>query len=81
MKYSDEVKKEVQTMYMDFPYPNYSKEERRNIFAAELCRYRYLGLEKIMSNARIIDVGCGTGHRVIPIAKYFSVKEYVRLAI
>lgn len=68
-------------MYINFPYPNHSKDERGNIFAAELCRYRYIGLEKIMSNARIIDGGCGTGYRVIPIAKYFSVKEYMRLAI
>ena len=68
-------------MYINFPYPNHSKDERGNIFAAELQRYRHLGLERFMPNARIIDDGCGTGHRVIPIAKYFSVKEYVRLAI
>src|SRR5262249_49553446 len=66
-------------MYMGHPYPSYSEEERRNIFAAELCRYRFLGLEPFMFNARIIDVGCGTGHRVMPLAKHFAVKEYVGL--
>jgi ubiquinone/menaquinone biosynthesis C-methylase UbiE len=73
----DKVKKPVWEMYMRFPYPNYSKEEREQIFAAELTRYHFLGLSNVLANARIIDVGCGTGHRVIPIAKYFGVREYV----
>jgi SAM-dependent methyltransferase len=77
MQITDEVKKPVLEMYMKYPYPNYSKEEREQIFAAELTRYHFLGLEQFMPNARIIDVGCGTGHRVIPIAKHFGVKEYV----
>ncbi len=77
MEYVDKVKTDVLRMYMQFPYPNYSIEERHNIFAAELGRYRFLGLEKFLPDARIIDVGCGTGHRVMPIAKHFGVKEYV----
>lgn len=75
----DAVKTPVLQMYMEYPYPNYSKEEREQIFAAELTRYRFLGLEEFLPRARIIDVGCGTGHRVIPIAKHFGVKEYVGL--
>lgn len=77
METIDKVKKPVLEMYMEFPYPNYSKAEREQIFAAELTRYRFLGLESFLPNARLIDVGCGTGHRVIPIAKHFGVKEYV----
>jgi ubiquinone/menaquinone biosynthesis C-methylase UbiE len=77
--FTDGVKKNVLEMYMRHPYPSYSKEERRNIFAAELCRYRYLGLEPFMFDARVIDVGCGTGHRVMPLAKHFGVKEYIGL--
>ena len=77
MDYVDKVKGGVLRMYMQHPYPNYSADERRNILAAELSRYRFLGLEQFMPNARIIDVGCGTGHRVMPLAKHFGVKEYV----
>ncbi len=73
----DKVKKPVLEMYMQHPYPNYSKEERERIFATELTRYHFLGLDQFLPNARVIDVGCGTGHRVIPIASHFKVKEYV----
>lgn len=76
-QFQDIVKGDVLNMYMNHPYPSYSKEERRNIFAAELCRYRFLGLESFLLGARLIDVGCGTGHRVIPIAQHFGVREYV----
>jgi len=77
MEYVDKVKGGVLRMYMQHPYPNYSAEERQNILAAELSRYRFLGLEQFLPNARLIDVGCGTAHRVMPIAKHFGVKEYV----
>src|SRR6266498_3440011 len=75
--FKDKVKPDVLRMYMGHPYPNYSKEERNNIFAAELCRYRYLGLEPFMSGARLADIGCGTGHRVMPMAQHFGVSEYI----
>jgi ubiquinone/menaquinone biosynthesis C-methylase UbiE len=74
---TDVVSKPVREMYMNWPYPNYAREERERIFGAELTRYRFLGLEEFLPSARIVDVGCGTGHRVIPIAKYFNVAEYV----
>jgi SAM-dependent methyltransferase len=74
---SGRIKKEVLEMYLRYPYPSYSAAERRSIFPAELARYRYLGLEAALPGARIIDVGCGTGHRVLPIAHHFGVKEYV----
>jgi ubiquinone/menaquinone biosynthesis C-methylase UbiE len=75
--FKDKVKADVLRMYLDQPYPNYTKQERQNIFPAELCRYRYLGLEPFMHEARLADVGCGTGHRVMPMAQHFGVKEYV----
>lgn len=77
MERVDHVKSPVLRMYMAHPYPNYSATERRQIFAAELCRYRFLGLEPFLRDARVIDVGCGTGHRVMPIAHHFGVREYV----
>lgn len=77
MESTDKVKKSVLEMYMEYPYPNYSKTEREQIFGAELTRYRFLGLDKFLPGARVIDVGCGTTHRVMPIAHHFGVKEYV----
>lgn len=73
----DPVKAGVLRMYMSYPYPNYNAAERAQILPAELCRYRYLGLEPYMKGARVIDVGCGTGHRVMPMAKHFGASEYV----
>ena len=77
MSAPDRVKRPVLQMYMAHPYPNYSAAERRQIFAAELCRYRFLGLEPFLSGSRVIDVGCGTGHRVMPMAHHFGAREYV----
>jgi ubiquinone/menaquinone biosynthesis C-methylase UbiE len=76
-RHQDTIAREVLRMYMQHPYPSYSAAERRAIFPAELSRYRYLGLEPFLPNARIIDVGCGTGHRVMPMAQHFGVSEYV----
>lgn len=64
-------------MYLQHPYPSYTAAERRAIFPAELARYRYLGLDAFLPDARVIDVGCGTGHRVMPMAQHFGVREYV----
>jgi SAM-dependent methyltransferase len=71
------IKKEVLEMYLRYPYPSYTAAERRAIFPAELARYRYLGLEAVLPGARLLDVGCGTGHRVMPMAHHFDVREYV----
>jgi ubiquinone/menaquinone biosynthesis C-methylase UbiE len=73
----DPVKGDVLRMYMRYPYPSYTAEERRQIFPAELARYRFLGLEPFMRGARVVDVGCGTAHRVMPLAQHFGAAEYV----
>lgn len=75
----DPVKAGVLRMYMRHPYPSYTAEERLRIFPAELARFRFLGLEPFMPGARLLDVGCGTAHRVMPLAQHFGVGEYVGL--
>ena len=77
MTHTDNVTRNVAGMYMRYPYPNYSAAERKNIMAAELSRYRYLGLEPHLAGSRVLDAGCGTGHRVMPLAQHFDVGEYV----
>jgi ubiquinone/menaquinone biosynthesis C-methylase UbiE len=72
-----DVKREVLQMYLRHPYPSYSPAERRAIFPAEVARYTFLGLAPFLRNARLLDVGCGTGHRVMPMAQHFDVREYV----
>ena len=52
VQYQDCVKADVLNMYINHPYPSYSREERKNIFAAELCRYRFLGLEPFLAGAQ-----------------------------
>jgi ubiquinone/menaquinone biosynthesis C-methylase UbiE len=66
-------------MYMAHPFPQWTPAERRRRLAAELGRYRFLGLERAMPGARFLDVGCGTGNRSMLPAKHLGVKRFVGL--
>lgn len=72
-----EIQRSVLELYLAHPFPQWTPEVRRARLAAELCRYRFLGLEEAMRGARFLDVGCGTGNRSMPVAKHFDVREYV----
>jgi ubiquinone/menaquinone biosynthesis C-methylase UbiE len=74
-----EIKREILAMYMAHPYPQWTKEERRQYFAAALTQFHFLGLANLMPGARFLDVGCGTGNRTMLVAKHFGVAEYVGL--
>ena len=69
----------VLRLYMSYPFPRWTREERHRRFGAELVRYRYLGLEGALPGARLLDVGCGTGNRSMLAAKHFGVAEFVGL--
>lgn len=69
----------VVEMYSSHPFPQWDHQKRLQRLPAELCRYRFLGFEKAMSNARFLDVGCGTGNRSMLAAKFYGVKEFVGL--
>lgn len=73
------IKESVQRMYLLYPYPQWSQEERHRRFSSELCRYEFLGLAQFMENARFLDVGCGTGNRSMLAAKHYGVREFVGL--
>ncbi len=79
MKPDMAVTQSVVRMYRAHPFPNWTREERRHRLAAELCRYKYLGLADAMRGARFLDVGCGTGNRSMLAAKHFRVKNMVGL--
>ncbi|HVG30155.1 MAG TPA: class I SAM-dependent methyltransferase [Pyrinomonadaceae bacterium] len=72
-----EIKRDVLDMYMNHPFPQWSKEERRGRMSVEVCRYKFLGLAEHMKGARFIEVGCGTGMRSMLAAQHFGVKEFV----
>ena len=74
---SDTIKKDVLELYMSHPFPRWDHKERLHRLSAELCRYRFLGLDKKMNGARFIDIGCGTGNRSMLIAKVLGVNEFV----
>lgn len=71
------IKQEVLRLYLDHPFPQWTREEREHRFCAELLRYHCLGLADAMKGARFLDVGCGTGNRSMLAAKRFGVAEYV----
>lgn len=72
-----DIKRDVLSMYMSHPFPQWSREERHGRLALEVSRYKFLGLAEHMRGARFIEVGCGTGMRSLLAAKYFGVKEFV----
>ena len=72
-----EIKRQVLRMYMAHPYPQWTKEERRDHFAGTLTQFRFLGLADFMSGARFLDVGCGTGNRTMKVARHYGVRKYV----
>jgi 2-polyprenyl-3-methyl-5-hydroxy-6-metoxy-1,4-benzoquinol methylase len=68
---ADEITRRVRDMYSRFPYPSIQPRERRlrelanllRLFAAET-RYDFAG-------KRVLDVGTGTGHRLVAAARDF----------
>jgi ubiquinone/menaquinone biosynthesis C-methylase UbiE len=70
------IKEEVLNLYMSHPFPMWDKKERRHRLSAELCRYRFLGLENAMPGAKLLEIGCGTGNRTMLAAKHFGVEEF-----
>jgi SAM-dependent methyltransferase len=72
------IKRDVLNMYLDHPFPRWSKEEReRRFHVDEYPRYHYLGLTEAMAGAKFLEVGCGTGMRSMLAAKNLGVAEFV----
>ena len=70
------IKEEVLNLYMSHPFPIWDKKERKHRLSAELCRYRFLGLENAMPGAKVLEVGCGTGNRTMLAAKHYGVEKF-----
>lgn len=71
------LERDVLELYMSHPFPRWDHAERRHRLSAELCRYRFLGIDEAMKGARFLDIGCGTGNRSMLIAKHLGVQEFV----
>ena len=77
MKQPSDIKRQVLAMYMAHPYPQWTKQERRDRFAGALAQFRFLGLADAMPGAKFLDVGCGTGNRTMKVAKHLGVSRYI----
>lgn len=71
-----DIKKSVRDMYMAHPFPQLTHEERHRVLPVQLCRFKFLGLDQAMRGARVLDVGVGTGQKVL-VPKYLGVREYI----
>ena len=66
------IKKDVLALYKSHPFPRWNHGERQHRLSAELCRYRFLGLEDAMKDARFLDIGCGKGGVIFLASDIFN---------
>jgi ubiquinone/menaquinone biosynthesis C-methylase UbiE len=72
------VAQDVHDFYKSYPFPQLTAAERRRHLPFEICKYKFLGIDKAMPGARVLDVGCGTARHML-LMKHFGVSEYVGL--
>ncbi len=75
---SPAITESVHDFYKSYPFPQLTATERHRQIPFEICKYRFLGIERFMPGARVLDVGCGTG-RHMQLMKHFGVGQYVGL--
>lgn len=68
---------DVKKMYESYPYPS-SKIEDNLIYDLAAIVSMTIDMEKI-GNAKILDVGCGTGHRLVGFASCYPQLQFVGL--
>lgn len=75
----DNIFNEVNSMYESVPFPQWDHDMRYRRLPYEILRFNYMNIAGMLPNARVLDVGCGTGNRSILMAKHFGIKELVGL--
>ena len=66
---------DVRALYEAFPYPNLSSSDRLIQDVANLVAFVFPG--ESLAGKRILDAGCGTGHRLLALAKAFPGASFV----
>jgi len=67
--------KAVFDLYRNYPFPQTTPEERRELLAFQIAKYRALGVEEAWKG-RVLEVGCGTG-RTMAVPRHFGTRQYV----
>ncbi|MFN0136885.1 MAG: class I SAM-dependent methyltransferase [Phycisphaerae bacterium] len=68
----------IRDLYMTYPFPQTTRDERLGYLVFQVAKYKFLGLDEVIRDGRILDVGCGTGRNIM-IAKHVGAREYVGL--
>jgi SAM-dependent methyltransferase len=73
----DDVRRRVQDMYSRFPYPSLERRERRLGELANMMRLFAAETPYDFRGKTVLDVGTGTGHRLISAARHFPDTRFV----
>ena len=75
MKEKQDIHKKVNNLYESVPFPRWDHKKRLAKLPNEIMRFKYMNISHLLKDAKVLDVGCGTGNRSMLMAKYFEIGE------
>lgn len=75
MKEKQDIHKKVNNLYESVPFPRWDHKKRLSKLPNEIMRFKYMNVSHLLKDAKVLDVGCGTGNRSMLMAKYFEIGE------